>query len=283
MISLIIPSYNRLDLLKEAMDSVARQTWTDWELILVDDGSTDATASWADHWFKSHPGRFLQLEHRGFPGRARNRGVEASAGEWIAFLDSDDLWKPEKLYRQMEAVQTQPHLRIWHCREIWQREGRIISQKAQKHQRQGSIFNDALKKCIIGPSTVMIHREFWQQHQGFREDLQVAEDYELWQRMTCSQMVGYLDEPLTVKRAGKWDQLSERYGQIEIFRIQGLQELVESLWFSQHCTKESQQQAQEELARKCLIYAEGCKKRAKKDEAVFYEKLANKWSCKKSN
>jgi len=275
-LSVIIPVYNRRDLLKEALDSLDSQRFKDFQVIIADDGSTDGSDETAESWLKTHRGHLLRLKHSGFPGLVRNRAVDLAEGEWIAFLDSDDLWKPEKLQRQLEEIRREPEIRLWHCREIWQRGTQIVSQKKQKHRRRGDLFEDALKKCIIGPSTVLIRRDFWNQTGGFRDDMEIAEDYELWLRMTALEPVGYLDEPLIIKRAGDWDQLSEKYGQIEIFRMRGLAALVESQWFSRHASEQIQSLAVQELIRKYDIYARGCRKRGKEQEAAHYEALSSK-------
>ncbi len=132
------------------------------------------------------------------------------------------------------------------------------------------LFDDALQKCIIGPSTVVMERSLFVESGGFREDLEIAEDYELWLRITPDERVGYIDTPLIVKRGGHEDQLSSKYGQIEIFRIHALLELVESGYFSGG----NQARATGELSRKCAIYANGARKRGKNDEAERYEALA---------
>jgi hypothetical protein len=132
------------------------------------------------------------------------------------------------------------------------------------------IFDDALKKCIVGPSTVLMEASLFREAGGFREDLEIAEDYELWLRITSRYPVAYLDDPLTVKRAGHGDQLSERYGSIEYFRIQGLKGLIES-------GRLTGEQAIEELIRKCRIYAAGCRKRGRYEEASSYEVLADQY------
>lgn len=278
LISIVIPFFNRRDLLLEALDSVARQSYSSWEAILVDDGSTDGGAEAASKWLQNHPGELITLDHGGFPGRARNAGADHARGQWLAFLDSDDLWESEKLAHQVQAIEERPEIQIWHCREKWLRSGRIISQRKQRHKREGDIFQDALKKCIIGPSTVLIHRDLWKRFKGFREDMEVAEDYELWLRYCAGNEVGFLEEPLTIKRAGDWDQLSEKYGQIEIFRIDGLKELVDQGWFAENGRWKTQALARAELAEKCRIYSLGCEKRGKIQEARKYRDLALSYS-----
>ena len=240
-ISAIIPTYNRLPLLREAVFSVLDQTHPPLELIVADDGSADGTAGFCTQMGANYPDsfRYLPLSHNGMPGKVRNAGARLAGGEYLAFLDSDDLWKPEKLAWQVDFLEGHPELQICHTREIWQRGQQIVSQAGQKHRRSGYIFPDALKKCILGPSTVMMRRELFEQFGGFREDLEIAEDYELWLRITARYAVGYLDEPLVIKRGGHADQLSEKYGQIEIFRIKALLRNLEegtfvNAWLVEH-------------------------------------------------
>lgn len=318
-VSVIIPTYNRLRLLQEAVDSVLSQTYDNFELIIVDDGSTDGTDRWARALGKKAV--YTRLAHTGFPGRARNRGAELSRGPYLAFLDSDDLWETEKLELQIghlteknsqrlpglpllpphnrdrtnrpltdQAPSAQPVNRplLSHTRERWLRlmpDGKTkeVSQKGQHQRREGDIFEDALKKCIIGPSTVMIERTLFRTLGGFREDLEIAEDYELWLRVVAVVEPVYLDKPLTVKRAGFGEQLSEKYGQIELFRIQGLKDLVDRRWFASSAAAgtardrllRNQKAAERELARKLRIHAAGCRKRGREGEARRMEAEAS--------
>ena len=276
-VSVIIPAYNRISLLTEAIDSVRSQTFTDFEIIVVDDGSTDDTPTLA----KSRDLQYIRLEHTGRPGLVRNRGAVQARGKLLAFLDSDDIWTPDKLSRQLllhgwdtafgPAVKTGL---ITHTREQWLRNGKVISQSKLRHRRSGNIFEDSLVKCIIGPSTVVMDASFFSRTKGFRDDLEIAEDYEYWLRITPEVEVGYVDVPLTVKRAGHSDQLTEKYGHIEYFRIMALKDLVDSRFFSglRLIT------ARRELARKCRIYAAGAKKRGKTREAETYEMYAIKYA-----
>ncbi|MEA1910464.1 MAG: glycosyltransferase family 2 protein, partial [Spirochaetota bacterium] len=121
--------------------------------------------------------------------------------------------------------------------------------------------------------TVLLETTLYRELGGFRDDLEIAEDYELWLRLTDSNSIGYIDEALITKRAGHAGQLSEKYGQIEIFRIRGLQNLVEQNYF----TSKNQKLAEQELAKKSRIYAAGCRKRTKIEEAEVYESLALKY------
>ncbi len=268
LVTVVVPHYNRSALLLEAVDSVLHQILEDFELLIVDDGSTAPLPELPS----DNRLRLIRKPHTGMPGEVRNRGAEAEAGRFLGFLDSDDLWKPEKLARQV-AFMKDTGVRISHTREQWLRGSRQVSQASQKHRREGDIFEDALKKCIIGPSTVMMEASLFRETGGFDETLEIAEDYEYWLRITARYPVGYLHEILTVKRAGDWHQLSEKYGRIEIFRIEGLKKLVDSGYFP----PERMTLARAELARKCRIYAAGCRKRGKIEEAVEYEVLSEKY------
>ncbi|MDY7029807.1 MAG: glycosyltransferase family A protein [Spirochaetota bacterium] len=298
-ISVIIPVYNRQMMAVEAVRSVLFQSYPYIECILVDDGSSEPPEE-ACSMFAADPRfRCLRIEHTGMPGAARNRGVEDARFDLIAFLDSDDIWLPEKLERQIpllsggsESVAAAPRTLppLIHTREIWLRGTKIISQKTQRHRRRGDVFEDALGKCMIGPSTVLMRREVFEELGGFREDLEIAEDYEFWLRLTARYEVEYIDTPLVVKRAGHGEQLSEKYGQIEIFRIRGLHDLVRSGWLAEGRRRMPtetgraapagmlQELAAAELARKAAIYAAGCRKRGRPEEAERYEKLAREFS-----
>jgi len=268
LVTVIIPHYHRPGMLVEAVESVLTQSFRDFECIIVDDGSTKPLPDLPDDRHL----RLIEKPHTGMPGEVRNRGAESAVGKYLAFLDSDDLWRPEKLTRQT-AYMKGSGCRLSHTRELWLRGGREVSQASRKHRREGDIFEDALKKCIVGPSTVIMEAALFRETGGFDETLEIAEDYEYWLRITARYPVGYIDEPLTVKRAGDWNQLSEKYGQIEIFRIRALKALVDRRFFP----SDRMTLARAELVRKCRIYAAGCRKRGKIEEAAEYEKFSEEY------
>ncbi len=284
-VSVIIPVYNRSSLLREVVSSVVRQSFKDFELIIADDCSSEdlRSAVLGIPGIADVPLKFIRLDaHSGMPGFVRNRGGEKAEGEYIAFLDSDDIWMPNKLEKQLNFLAGKTETGgdyfndnsvICHTREKWVRSGKTVSQSSQKHKREGDIFDDSLWKCIIGPSTVMMSKSLFDRYGGFREDLEVAEDYELWLRVTAENHVSYLDEPLTIKRAGEWDQLSAKYGQIEIFRIKALKGLLDSGFF----TREREETAAGVFRQKCRIYAAGCRKRGREEEGLYYMNLCEKY------
>ena len=268
LVSVIIPTHDRAEPLMEAIESVRAQSYAPIETIVVDDGSTDGTAQ---RLRAAHDVRLLCIDHTGRPGAVRNAGAAIAAGDYLAFLDSDDLWMPEKLDAQMASLlRAGARTPVVHCREHWIRDGRTVSQAGQRHRRAGRIFAESVRKCVIGPSTVLMRRAVLEEVGGFREDLEIAEDYELWLRVTARFPVAYCDRPMVIKRAGRGDQLSERYGHVERFRIDALAPLVAAgRWAEPERTI-----ARRELARKCLIHAAGARKRGRRAEAERYEALA---------
>lgn len=227
--SVVIPTYNRLSLLKEALNSVIEQTFSssNYEIIVVDDGSTDDTLAYLGS-LKQTNLSIISIKHNGFAGYVRNKAILKANGKFICFLDSDDLWAKTKLEKQYRQIIENPNIKIFHTKELWLRHGKEISQSSQKHAKQGYVFDDALTKCILGPSTLAIETNFLKKIGMFNEKLEVAEDYECWLRALAGNDCLYLDEPLTIKRAGDWQALSFKYDEIENFRIMALEGLLNS-------------------------------------------------------
>ena len=126
MISVIIPTFNRASLLKKAIESVLSQTYKDFELIVIDDGSSDETPSLISSYASSI--KYIKQNNKG-PAGARNVGIKNSSGEFVAFLDSDDWWDKEKLQIQIDKMRKNPKYLISHTKEVWYRNGRLLNQK----------------------------------------------------------------------------------------------------------------------------------------------------------
>ena len=222
-ISVIIPTYNRLHTLPRAVTSVLEQTCQVLEIIVIDDGSNDGTADWLK---QAHgPLRVVHQNNHGV-SYARNRGIETSKGNWLAFLDSDDYWHPDKLQKQMRALASQTDTLFCHCDEIWMRNGKHLNQK-HKHRKQGGyIFEHCLPLCAISPSAAVIHRSIFTTYGSFNESLPACEDYDLWLRITAHEPVSFVDEPLLIKTGGHDDQLSRRYPHMDLFRLKSLAGLL---------------------------------------------------------
>ncbi len=267
LVSVIIPTHDRLPMLREAIASVQAQTLRERELIVVDDGSRDGT--W--EWLQTAAGlRALRLPERRGPAAARNAGAREARGRYLALLDSDDLFRPDKLELQVALLEASPpSLALCHSDELWLRGGRELRQGKQHEKRGGWIFEHCLPLCRVSPSAAVIRREVFEELGGFDEELEIAEDYELWLRLTCRHPVGFIAEPLTIKRGGHADQLSAKYGQIEKFRIEALRRVL------LHAPLSAAQRASalEALRGKCAIYAAGCEKRGRLEEAARCREL----------
>jgi len=216
LVSVIIPTYNRKGTLIEAIASVLDGSFCDYELIVVDDGSTDGTSEAVAEL--EEPIRYHHQSNSGV-SNSRNTGVEISGGKYIAFLDSDDLWEKTKLEVQVDFLQNNAEFRICHTDEIWIRNGARINQRDRHRKFPGDIFEKCLPLCIISPSSVLMERSLFDELGGFDETLPVCEDYDLWLRMTLRYRVGFVRDPLVIKRGGHPDQLSKAYWGMDRFRI----------------------------------------------------------------
>ncbi len=268
-VSVIIPSYNRGWIIKEAIDSVLAQDYRDFELIVVDDGSTDNTSEILDS-YKDDIKVFFQ-DNNGVSA-ARNRGIAASLGRFVAFLDSDDLWLPQKLSTQVAFFNNTPDALICQTEELWIRNGIRVNPKKRHKKPSGMIFEPSLALCLVSPSAVMIRRSLFDRVGNFDETLPACEDYDLWLRITCRFPVHLIDTPLTVKRGGHSDQLSASVG-LDRFRIKAIKNIIESGLLS----RGQYRAAIKTLKKKCDIYAAGCRKRGRPEEAQCYDSLSKKF------
>jgi GT2 family glycosyltransferase len=201
---------------------------------------------------------------------ARNHGVAMSSSPWLAFLDSDDRWLPRKMERQMAYMAANPALRISQTDEIWIRRGVRVNPMKKHRKSGGDLFARSLELCVISPSAVLVARSLFDEVGGFDEDFPVCEDYDLWLRITCREAVGFLPEPLVVKRGGHGDQLSRSAPVMDHYRIHAIDKILRS----GQLNETQRHAAVDELERKCKIVAMGCRKRGKNREAEEYLALA---------
>ncbi len=269
LVSVIIPTYNRGWIVKEAIDSVLDQDFTDYELIVVDDGSDDNTPE-----ILAGYGGVITILHQSNKGvsSARNCGVAAASGQLIAFLDSDDLWLPGKLSTQVKFFKDHPDAVINQTQERWIRNGVRVNPKQRHHKFSGMIFEHSLALCLVSPSAVMIKKSLFDEVGGFDEQFPACEDYDLWLRVSCRYPVHLIDTPLIIKRGGHADQLSKAAG-LDKYRIQSLVKIIESGLL----TPRQRQAALSTLKEKCAVYAGGCRKRGREKEARNYYRLAERY------
>lgn len=268
----MIPTYNRASLLPRALRSILDQTRVPDEIVVVDDGSTDPTCEIVEEEFPEV--RLLSQEHRGVSA-ARNVGIMTTSGDRVAFLDSDDEWVPQKLERQLAALESRPEFRICHTDEIWIRDGRRVNPKRKHAKYGGRIFRYCLPLCAMSPSSVLIHRSVFKEVGLFDEELPACEDYDLWLRICCRFPVLYLDELLVVKYGGHPDQLSHNVWGLDRYRIRALEKILGTGELSQ----EERLAAMETLVEKLEIYIAGAEKRDKLEEANRYLGKLQRWQA----
>lgn len=268
LVSVIIPTHNRRDLVCEAVHSVLVQRDVAAEVIVVDDGSTDGTQAALAAF-----GARIRSVHQPARGvsAARNHGARLARGAWLAFLDSDDRWLPAKLARQLEYHAHHPLLRASQTGEIWIRNGVRINPCRHHRKPDGDIFAPSVARCVVSPSAVLLRRDLFESLGGFDEGLPVCEDYDLWLRLGACETVGLLDEPLVIKRGGHADQLSRRFWGMDRFRVAALVKLLAAgdLGVQRRAV------AVAAVQRKCAILAAGARRRGRQDEADRYTALAN--------
>lgn len=223
-ISVIIPSYNRIHTLIRAIDSVLGQDSPVDEIIVVDDGSNDGTAEQISRLYPTL--RLIQQSNRGVSA-ARNAGINQACHAWIAFLDSDDSWLPGKISQIRQAQNRLPEFRLFHSDEIWIRNGVRVNAMKKHLKTGGWIFERCLPRCVISPSSVVLHRSLLQSVGLFDESLPACEDYDLWLRVCHQYPVHYIDRPLITKYGGHKDQLSKQYWGIDRFRIHSIHRLLQ--------------------------------------------------------
>jgi len=264
-ISVVIPVYNREQTIGRAIDSVLAQELHPDEIIVVDDGSTDIAPDILKSYH--HKIQIVRQENKGVSS-ARNRGMETAAGKWIAFLDSDDEWMPDKLHKQMVCYRQHPNMRILQTEERWIRNNMRVNPGKKYAKKSGNIFKNCLKTCIVGPSTVMCERSLLEEMGGFDENLPVCEDYDLWIRIAAKYPIPLLPEALTIKYGGHPDQLSLSTPAMDRYRVQSLEKILEE----EPLSRIQRFELLEELILKLSYLYEGAVRR-RKDSHVYLKKL----------
>lgn len=235
---------------------------------MVDDGSEDdleaALQSFGDVIL-------LQQPHQGVSA-ARNLGIRHARSNWIALLDSDDEWLPDKLQCQQACILAHEDIRVVHTDEIWIRNGVRVNPGKRHRKSGGWIFRHCLPLCAMSPSSIVIHRDVLEAVGGFDESLPACEDYDLWLRITSRFPVEYLDIPLIRKYGGHADQLSRQFWGMDRFRIRALEKVI----CSGQLSPEDRQAACEMLQSKCRVYMQGLKKRGRDEEWKHYQALLDR-------
>lgn len=281
MISAIIPTYNRASYLDEAIQSVLNQDYFNhrdsypFELIVVDDGSTDQTQEVVESY--EDRVKYIYQEHSGV-SRARNLGLQNSRGSFIAFLDSDDLWKREKIRSQMSLMKVFPEAMVSYTQEIWIRRGMRVNPKRKHQKYSGWIFDKSLPLCLLSLSSTLFRKEIFHEVGLFDEQLPACEDYDMGIRVALKYPFHLISKPLIIKKGGHSDQLSRKYWGMDRFRVQALEKILNS-----NLTDLQKELVQKEIIRKSRILLQGCQKRNRHQEAKKYLKIIRKYEGDKED
>ncbi len=193
-ISVIVPTFNRANLLKETMDSVRNQTFRNFEIIVVNDGSTDGT----DEWLRNQTDlRVIEQSNLGI-ATARNNGAAAARGAWLAFLDHDDLWAPDKLVIQAEFVRNNSDLALVAARHV--RLGKPYSEPKRPQWIKGDLFVKEYSQSFIHTSSVMIRRDVFGRIGGFPTKYRFADEFDVWLKIAAAYPIAYFERPLVFIR-----------------------------------------------------------------------------------
>lgn len=278
-VSVIIPTHDRAEWVGEAVESVLSQQGTSFEVIVVDDGSRDDTpvrlTSFGDAI------RVLRQENRGVSA-ARNRGIREARGEFVALLDSDDLWKPGKLAVQVAFLDAHPDALVCQTGEIWVRNGVRVNPGRRHRKPSGMMFEASLELCLVSPSAVMMRRRLFDLVGMFDESLPACEDYDLWLRVARRHPIHLLEGDYVVKRGGHADQLSRLPG-LDRYRVRSIAKILEEDERGgspeRRLSPEQRRAAIEFLQRKAAIYAAGARKHGRFAEATETESLAMRFEA----
>jgi glycosyltransferase involved in cell wall biosynthesis len=262
-ISVIIPTYNREDFILKAIHSVLDQTFQADEIIVIDDGSQDNTTKILEPLIQTCKIKYQYQSNQGVSA-ARNRGIKRAKNEWLAFLDSDDLWHRDKLLEQTKFHKQNPTLLFSHTEEEWIRNHKILKQKKHHAKPQGECFIENLPFCKISPSTVLLHRSILNRVDSFDENLKVCEDYDLWLRILLHYPIGLVPKALTQKISNSQSQLSFDTPLLDSYRIKALEKHLHSYY---------QDSVKNEIIKKCEILIQGAKKHNNSDILETYTDL----------
>lgn len=206
LVSVVIPTFNRAHLICDALASVAVQTWPALEIIVVDDGSDDGTVATVQKWGKTNSRplavRILEEPHLG-GNAARNTGIQVARGQYVAFLDSDDEWLPQKIQLQMAAIATCPDARAVYCGVL---ERGIGDAGPPRVDRRDYPAGDLSRSLLVADSTAptscyLVKTDLLRSVNGFDETLEARQDWDMWIRIAQKTRIAAVPEALTVLRS----------------------------------------------------------------------------------
>jgi len=273
-VTIIIPVYNREWCIKRSIDSVLNQTFQDFEIIIVNDGSTDNTSMILNEYANINNVEVIKQKNQGV-SKARNTGIKHSNGEYISFLDSDDLWEKEKLQIQIDFFNQNKNCMVCQTEETWIRNNKKINPKFRHKKPSGDIFIPSLSLCLVSPSAVMMKKSFFKHVGLFDTSMPACEDYDLWLRSSLLFKFGLIDVQAVIKHGGHEDQLST-LPLLDKYRIYSIVKILDTFTLD----ADKKDATIKKLEEKCKILMNGCLKRKKWEEALIYKSISSYWKKK---
>ncbi len=193
-VSVVITTYDRAERLRQALESVAAQTYRDFEVIVVDDGSTDHTRQIAESFSGRVPSLRYVRQVNGGQSKALNTGIRMARGEYLAFLDDDDVWVPQKLARQVPMLEIDPGIGLVYSAVVCTRNGAPL--RRQPEQPGWTLREMVERICFVHGSSVVARRECFDHAGMFDETMPRVKDFDMWLRIARHYRLGFVDEAL---------------------------------------------------------------------------------------
>ena len=271
-ISVVIPVFLRAESISRALESIFRQSRKPDEIVVVNDGSPRG-------YYKEIESKFPEVNWVFCPtnqgvAKARNLGIKHASGEWIALLDSDDEWEPDKLKLQEDQIFKNREIKAIHTGEKWIRNGNEVIPPRYLDKSGERLWERSLKHCLICPSSILLHRSVFDVVGWFDESLKVCEDFDFWLRLLLHYQVFLLEDKLVRKHGGHPDQLSTTVWGMDRYRVKSLENLLQHPFLS----GEQKNQVTKELVSKSRILSQGARKRDNLQRAQKYESLCQKYA-----
>jgi glycosyltransferase involved in cell wall biosynthesis len=297
-VSVIVPTHNRRESVTEALDSIMAQTFREFEIVVTDDGSTDGTPSLIfetlgaeqeviEYLNQLGPASLKPFSHkfssRGVPiqyhygisrglSTARNRGIRMARGDYVAFLEADDLWEPTHLEALVAFLSDNPAAHVCRAAERTVRDGRARTSR-KPVASSGWIFEAALEASPMSPSAVMVRRPCFAECGAFDENLPACDEYDLWVRMTSRYPVHFVQGPVVTRRSTRPDGSSRAWGW-DRYRVYALEKAFQS----GHLSPEQRFQVAQEIVRKCERLVDGFRRQKSEERANFYERKRRRFA-----
>jgi glycosyltransferase involved in cell wall biosynthesis len=297
--TVVVPTCNKKESVTQALQSVLAQTYRNFEIAIVDDGSTDGTPAHVFRGFcteskvvevlsRLNPTGLRPFAHhftcngitvkyhyhtnRGL-GAARNRGIRHARGTYIAFLEAEDIWDPLHLETQIAFFEANRWARICHVGERHVRDGLRPHKPRKGEKASGWVFPHALEGCPTSISCTMIHRSCFAECGAFDENLPACEDYDLWLRLAARYPIYYVDGPEVVRRSPR-PEISQHAWTWDRFRVYALEKAFQG----GHLNPEQRFLVSQEIVNRCERLVEGFRRQKSEERANFYERKRKRFS-----